>query len=122
MRISDWSSDVCSSDLKAGIFFPGFWGNFGGAIEKGEEPAEALVRELREELSIPISRYTPFCRLVLDFGYAGAGEVIRHFFIVPVTTEQVSAIVVREGQAYGAFSGDEIAVVPQVVPSAGLDP
>src|SRR3546814_16448904 len=77
MRISDWSSDVCSSDLKAGIFFPGFWGNFGGAIEKGEEPAEALVRELREELSIPISRYTPFCRLVLDFGYAGAGEVIR---------------------------------------------
>src|SRR3546814_10623949 len=36
MRISDWSSDVCSSDL----------------VHAGETPEAALVRELHEELGI----------------------------------------------------------------------
>lgn len=34
---------------------PNKWGIFGGGIEKGESPLEALQREIKEELGIEIS-------------------------------------------------------------------
>ena len=33
------------------------WGFFGGGIEKGETPKEAVVRETKEELSIDLKNY-----------------------------------------------------------------
>ena len=35
-------------------FFYGLWCTFGGAIEPGETPEQALKRELKEELGIDI--------------------------------------------------------------------
>jgi 8-oxo-dGTP diphosphatase len=37
-------------DFKSSIIFPGHWGAFGGAIEEGESPRDALDRELVEEI------------------------------------------------------------------------
>ena len=37
-------------DFKSSIIFPGHWGAFGGAIEEGESPRDALDRELKEEI------------------------------------------------------------------------
>jgi 8-oxo-dGTP pyrophosphatase MutT (NUDIX family) len=89
-------------------------------MEFGETPESALTRELREELGIAVSQFEPFCRLVLDFRYAGVGEVVRHFFVVPVTARQVSSIELGEGRAYGVFSGQEILEMPKVVPYDAL--
>ena len=33
---------------------PGYWAFFGGGIEEGENPTEALKREIREELSYEV--------------------------------------------------------------------
>src|SRR5690348_7786634 len=33
---------------------PGYWAFFGGGIEKGGTPMEALIREIREELSYQV--------------------------------------------------------------------
>ena len=42
-------------DKKKNIFFPEHWGLFGGAIDKNETKINALIREVKEELSIDIS-------------------------------------------------------------------
>src|SRR3546814_436625 len=39
MRISDWSSDVCSSDLRVATFFEVAWGASRGDIFPGRSPA-----------------------------------------------------------------------------------
>ena len=42
-------------DNKAGIFYPDYWGFFGGAIETSEKPIEAANRELFEETELNLS-------------------------------------------------------------------
>ena len=47
-------------DNKPNIAAPGKWSLFGGMVESGESPREALVREIQEELSIKLSNFRPF--------------------------------------------------------------
>ncbi|NLZ92664.1 MAG: NUDIX domain-containing protein, partial [Firmicutes bacterium] len=47
-------------DNKPRIPFPGYWDLIGGHIEEGENPKEALVREIKEELGIEIHGITFF--------------------------------------------------------------
>lgn len=44
-------------DDKPEISFPGYWDLFGGRVEPGETPEQALVRELKEELNIDIQQF-----------------------------------------------------------------
>ena len=41
-------------DNKKNIFFPGFWGVFGGLVEKGEKLPQALIREIKEETNLRV--------------------------------------------------------------------
>ena len=66
----------------------GLIGAFGGRIEPGESPVEAVCRELREETSL-----TPSTE---DFSYLGTVEVTAHKQEQPL---QVSANVFRIGIA-----------------------
>ena len=38
-------------DEKPTIKYPGCWGTFGGGVEEGENPKEAIKREVKEELN-----------------------------------------------------------------------
>jgi len=49
-------------DNKPGIPFPLHWDLFGGHVEEGETPEEALVREVKEELGYDLKEYTFFRR------------------------------------------------------------
>ncbi len=44
-------------DDKPEIPFPNHWDLFGGQVEEGETPEEALIRELKEELNVDIADY-----------------------------------------------------------------
>ena len=99
-----------------GIFYPGYWGLFGGAIEPGESAAEALVREVREELAFEVSGQRYFTKVVFDFDYAGIGALDRFFFEVDMAVAALGGLKLGEGRAFGTFTAEEILAEPRIVP------
>lgn len=65
------------------IIYPGFWGFFGGHLEAGETPLEAVQREVSEEISYTIPTATLF-GLYNDTREDGS-LIRRHVFIAPLT-------------------------------------
>jgi 8-oxo-dGTP pyrophosphatase MutT (NUDIX family) len=103
-------------DEKPGIFFPGWWGCFGGAVEPGESPADAILRELAEELNFRPEGLAHFATLGLDFSFAGHRILPRHFFTVQIDEAAVEQMRLGEGQALALIPGAELLCMPRVIP------
>jgi 8-oxo-dGTP pyrophosphatase MutT (NUDIX family) len=99
-----------------GIFYPGHWGCFGGAVDRGEAPPQALRRELREELEFEAGEFREFTRFDFDLRPLGQARVFRIYYEVPVTASAHSGMVLHEGAEVRAFSGSEILGEPRVTP------
>ena len=83
------------------IRLPGYWAFFGGGIEKGENPTEALKREIREELSYQVQNpQFLLAQKVRD----GENDNTKYVF---VEQYQDQPLQLGEGQAMGWFSPDE---------------
>jgi 8-oxo-dGTP diphosphatase len=78
----------------AGKVYAGWWEFPGGKIEAGESAAEALARELREELGIEVLRAYPWVTRVHIYEHA---TVMLHFFRVVAWSGEPKS---REGQAF----------------------
>jgi 8-oxo-dGTP diphosphatase len=68
---------VLLAQRPAGKAYAGYWEFPGGKLEPGENPGEALTRELREELGIRVRRASPW--FIQEFVYPHA-HVELHFF------------------------------------------
>ncbi|MEP4379705.1 MAG: NUDIX domain-containing protein [Alphaproteobacteria bacterium] len=109
-------------DEKPGIFFPDHWGFFGGALEPGETPAQALIRELAEELDIHVEERTLNQLTVFgfDFEFAGGPRIDRTFFELSPGNDQLRSLDLGEGQDFGFFSGDEALTRLRLAPYDGF--
>lgn len=103
-------------DSRTDIFYPGHWGCFGGAVEAGEDPVQALQRELKEELEFPVPAVRRFTRFDFDFAALGEPKVYRLYFEISVNDEAFARFVLHEGAAMQAFDGPELLTRHKVTP------
>jgi len=82
-------------DQRPGIQFPGHVGSFGGAVEPGETPLQALARELREELELDITGLP--LEQVFAGDYVNGLGLPAHYTLWVVRDVPVTALQVREG-------------------------
>lgn len=82
------------------IIYPGYWAFFGGHLDPGETPEEAVKRELLEEIG-----YTP--PFISPFRCYSDSEVIRHVFHAPLTVE-LNQLVLTEGWDMGLLTPEHI--------------
>jgi 8-oxo-dGTP pyrophosphatase MutT (NUDIX family) len=94
-------------DDRPDLLFPGFWTTFGGAIEEGETPEEAMRRELLEEieLDLPMKLWTVYDEKVNLGG--NLVPVRRYIFIGPID-QPAESIKLNEGQALGYFGLEDL--------------
>ena len=73
LQLSDGRYLMQLRDSNPDIFYPEHWGCFGGAVDAGEAPTAALVRELKEELAVNVipSDVSPLHRIHLRFRLCG---------------------------------------------------
>lgn len=103
-------------DDKPDIFFPGWLGLFGGALEDGEDPETGLRRELAEELAYAPATVTHFCTLGLDFGFAGYGTIPRHFFAITLADADIPNLQLGEGRAMEFIRAQDLWSGGKVIP------
>lgn len=94
-------------DEKPGLAFPGCWTLFGGRVEPGESPDEAMARELMEELEIrvPLTHWRVYDEPWKDV------IVEQHVYYAPFD-RAVDSMVLNEGQAMGYFTPAQIEKLP----------
>jgi 8-oxo-dGTP pyrophosphatase MutT (NUDIX family) len=103
-------------DAKPRIFYPGHWGCFGGAVEPGEATADAMRRELKEELEYETGDFHRFTQFDFDFAPLGGSKVYRIYYETIVNDDAYRTFVLHEGAAVRAFDGAELLSQHKVTP------
>ena len=91
-------------DDKPDIPFPNHWDFFGGHVEEGETPEEALVREVREELGVDLAHWNFFRRYVCTEGDAYPN--IKHLYWVKID-KIAQELTLYEGQRLKAIAAEQ---------------
>ncbi len=98
------------------IWYPGHWGCFGGGVQEGEEPLEALARELNEEIEFQPSQVTYFSRFDFDLDPIGLRSYYRTYYLINISPEEQAALVLHEGDGMEVFEGNDIFEKLRVTP------
>ncbi len=104
--ISGSGGEVLLAQRPAGKPYAGWWEFPGGKFEPGETAAQAIARELEEELGVSIQESTPW--LVREHTYEHA-RVRLHFRRIKAFGGEPES---REGQAFGWYDPTNASVSP----------
>lgn len=93
-------------DDKPGLVHANMYSFFGGAVEPGETPSQAALRELEEELSIPASAdKLNFLWRMISHQPQGVYDLeVFHYQI----GDEIRDVVVTEGQGMGLFRREDL--------------
>jgi 8-oxo-dGTP diphosphatase len=98
----------------AGKPYPGYWEFPGGKIEPDETPAQAIIREIKEELNIEVLDPQPW--IVRQHVYEHATVLLRFFRI----TQWRGELRGLEGQAFTWQRLSELSVAPMLPANAPI--
>ncbi|MBV9387892.1 MAG: NUDIX hydrolase [Chroococcidiopsidaceae cyanobacterium CP_BM_ER_R8_30] len=87
-------------DNISSISYPGHWGLFGGHVEPGETPDDAIQRELMEEICY-VPPYLSEFRRYID------SDRVRHVYHAPLTVD-VNQLVLQEGWDLSLLTPEQI--------------
>lgn len=105
-------------DNKPNILYPGKWGNFGGGVEKGESPLDAIKREIKEESNVKISNIKLLGKeKVTHILYGEKFRRTSHYFIAE-TDAKADEIKIFEGQRARYFPLKDILANKKLGPIA----
>ncbi len=96
-------------DNKPSIPFPHHWDLFGGHVEEGETPEEALERELKEELGIELHDYKFFKKYEVTEGDVAPNTKYIYSGVIDVPANELT---LHEGERLSFFKSDEIPNLP----------
>ena len=89
-------------DFNSSIKYPGHWGAFGGALEEGESPKNAVLRELTEEIG-----YAPEAFKLLCQAYKDEHKLNIYVFYSEMNISTTD-LRLMEGMDMGMFTKEEI--------------
>jgi 8-oxo-dGTP pyrophosphatase MutT (NUDIX family) len=122
IRTSDGRYLLQHRDAISSIFYPDHWGCFGGALEAGEEPLEALRRELHEELAMDLGNRTVSVFGQFDFRVdtSGIGTFNRIYYDILIDAHEIDKMRLGEGAGMALLTGDEALHQYRMVPYDGF--
>jgi 8-oxo-dGTP pyrophosphatase MutT (NUDIX family) len=91
-------------DDKPGILEPGAWALFGGHMDPDEDPADAFLREMEEELGWKPKHFEPFDTVDLVLPQA---RLISHVFAAHLDLP-LASLALNEGQGMALFPPDTL--------------
>lgn len=94
-------------DDKPGLRYPNHWTFFGGAVEDGEAPDDAIHRELLEELELQGVPLTSWISYECPARTIPGQVVTTNHMYIGHFTRPVESLTLHEGQAMRYFSQDE---------------
>ncbi len=95
-------------DNNPAIPFPHHWDLFGGHVEEGESPEEALKRELQEELGLDVKNHTFFKEYVVTTEDLKPNR--KFVYVAPIAMDG-DQITLHEGERTQFFSPKEISTL-----------
>ncbi|MBF6600940.1 MAG: NUDIX domain-containing protein [Dehalococcoidia bacterium] len=100
---------------------PGRWGFVGGRVEPGERPADALLRELREELGWRPRHFEPYVTRAIERADEPTWRGFTSHVFAAHLDVAPDALVLGEGQALALFPPQALpgGMVPGIAPLIG---
>ena len=109
-------------DAISTIFYPDHWGCFGGAMDPGEKPLEALHRELCEELALDLRnrQIGVFGQFDFNLEIIGIGAFNRLYYNILIDPAEIENMRLGEGAGMALVDGCDALHRHRLVPYDGF--